>query len=719
MTSPQVIEHRTRVISAKADHWASLAATRVWLKVKDIMSGRVVTIEPTATSGDAARKMAEHGISCLVVLDGDEIKGILTDRDFLRLMGDQDSPSSKRTVAECMTTPVQCATPDQTIVEAGRITRSRGIRRLPVTDGGKLVGIITETDLTRAMVGSQTIQKAGEVMSANVATVPTDATVATAATVMSTRRISCVVVMEAGQPKGILTERDVIKKVTALELDPKTVPVTEIMTRDLLSVHPGTSVFCAGRMMDQMRIHRLLVTDDDRLVGIITQTDIFRAAQMRLQAEEEKGLELLDHSKTSVYMLDADGRTIYLNPAFMELLELDDPAEFIDRPFLPDRFWLDPRQRTSFMAQIQEGNVQVDDLQLRTAKGNPLYVCVVSAFLRDVHGRISGTQGSIHDVTAKTLAEQATVLACQRLEKANHELKQMQSQIIQSEKLASIGQLAAGVAHEMNTPIGFVAGNFEALHKYISCLTKMVAEYDELAAAVESAGVPSLQEKLGLSRKTRQVMKIDFILKDVESLFDESKEGIDRVTTIVRNLRDFSRADRAEKFEDYDINRGIDATLIVARNEIKYDAHVVQDLGPVPPIPCHAGQINQVLLNILVNAAQSIRSQGRAEGDKGTITVRTYATEQHVVCQITDDGPGITPENLKRMFEPFFTTKPAGKGTGLGLSVSYDIVVNKHGGQLLVESEPGQKTTFTIQLPKTREPAPKPNPVLVETPSNG
>jgi two-component system, NtrC family, sensor kinase len=603
-------------------------------------------------------------------------------------------------------------------VEAGRITRSRGFRRLPVTEGGRLVGIITETDLTRAMVGSQTLQEAREVMSKDVTTVSADATVAEAATVMSGRHISCVVVMEGGQPKGILTERDVIRKVTALELDPGTVPVIRVMTADLISVAPDTSIFCVGRMMDQMRIHRLLVMDGGRLAGILTQTDIFRAAQMRLQAEEEKGLELLDGSKTSVYMLDADGRTIYLNPAFIELLELEDPKEFIDQPFLPDRFWMDPRQRAAFMAQIREGNVQAEDLRLKTARGNPLYVCVVSTFLRDVHGRISGTQGSFQDVTAKTLAEEATLLACERLEKANSDLKQMHSQIIQSEKLASIGQLAAGVAHEMNTPIGFVAGNFDALRKYISCLSKMVVEYDALAGQVESVDHPSLREKLDQLRTMRQALKIEFILKDVESLFDESKEGIERVTTIVRNLRDFSRVDHAEAFDDYDINKGIEATLIVARNEIKYDAHVVEDLGPVPAIPCHAGQINQVLLNILVNAAQAIRSQARQESEKGTITLRTHATEQHVVCEITDDGPGITPENLKRMFEPFFTTKPVGKGTGLGLSVSYDIVVNKHGGLLRVDSTPGERTTFTIQLPKTRSAASKTDSLFMETPSH-
>jgi len=719
MSKSQVIEHRSRAISTKADHWASLAATRLSLKVKDVMNGQVVTIEPQATLGAAALRMAEHGISCIVAVEGGAIKGMLTDRDFLKQIADTHGPLYQRTVADCMSSRVECASPDQTIVEASRIMHNLGIRRLPVLDRGRLVGIVTETDLTRALTSCHALQDVGQVMSKDVATVPADATVVSAAEVMSARRISSVVVVESGRPKGILTERDVLKKVTAPQRDPAAVPVAEVMTSPLVSVAQDYSVFCAGRMMDQMHIHRLVVMDQDRLVGILTQTDIFRAAQMRLQAEEEKGLELLDSSRASVYMLDAEGRTIYMNPAFMELLELDEPAEFIDQPFMPDRFWFNPLGRTSFMARFSHGNVQMDELRLKTAKGNPLYVSVVSTFLRDVHGRISGTHGTFQDITAKTLAEQSSTLAYQRLERANRELKQMQSQVLQNEKLASIGQLAAGVAHELNTPVGFVSGNFEALQKYVHCLRRFVVQYDKLAAMIDQPGDPEVRAQLAQIQGIRETMKIDFILEDIQSLFDESREGIERVTTIVRNLRDFSRSDAGDKWDDYNLNAGIEATLIVARNEIKYDADVVRDLGEVPAIPCHAGQINQVLLNVLVNAAQAIRSQGRPEKEKGTITVRTYATDEHVVCQISDNGPGIAPENMQRMFEPFFTTKPAGKGTGLGLSVSHDIVVNKHEGQLLVESSPGQGTTFTIKLPKTRQPAPKPNSPLVEAQSNG
>jgi signal transduction histidine kinase len=180
-------------------------------------------------------------------------------------------------------------------------------------------------------------------------------------------------------------------------------------------------------------------------------------------------------------------------------------------------------------------------------------------------------------------------------------------------------------------------------------------------------------------------------------LFEESKEGLTRVTKIIQNLRDFSRIDQAEAFDEYDINQGIEVTLTVARNAIKYHADVVTEFADVPHIPCNASQINQVFLNILVNAAQAIESQRRETN--GSIRIRTYSDDTHVICKIIDDGPGIPADIIEKVFDPFFTTKPAGKGTGLGLSVSYDIIVRKHKGELLVSSVGGKGTEFTIKLP--------------------
>jgi two-component system, NtrC family, sensor kinase len=307
------------------------------------------------------------------------------------------------------------------------------------------------------------------------------------------------------------------------------------------------------------------------------------------------------------------------------------------------------------------------------------------------------------DITERRQAELIIRKANEELERANRELKEMQAQVVQSEKLASIGQLAAGVAHEMNTPVGFVASNFQTLQNYMNKLLDLLQRYEVLGEAVEDGLRERRLEMLAQIKQARKDLKIDFLLHDIGTLFDESKEGLSRVTKVIQNLKDFSRIDQAQAFAEYDLNAGIEATLTVARNEIKYDADVKTELSSLPEICCNSGQINQVLLNILLNAVQAIKSQKRT--DRGTLTLRTYATADDVVCEISDDGPGIPPEILHKIFDPFFTTKPVGQGTGLGLSVSYDIIVTKHHGQILVDSKVGKGTTFTLRLPIAPEPS--------------
>jgi signal transduction histidine kinase len=287
--------------------------------------------------------------------------------------------------------------------------------------------------------------------------------------------------------------------------------------------------------------------------------------------------------------------------------------------------------------------------------------------------------------------------AFEQLEKANKQIRTAQSQIIQNEKMASIGQLAAGVAHEMNNPIGFVVCNFETLDKYIQKIKTLLHQYEQLAETVQGAAEPRLLDEVLQIKNLRSQLKIDFVMEDLKALFDESQEGLSRVTAIIRNLRDFSRVDQIGEVAEYDLNQGLKSTLTVCQNEIKYACEIKTEFNEIPRIYCNPGQVNQVFLNILVNAAQAIASQNRSE--KGHIVIQTSSDAEWISCQIQDDGPGIPQENLKKVFDPFFTTKPVGKGTGLGLSISYDIIVNKHKGQLSVNSTLGQGTTFVIKLP--------------------
>jgi PAS domain S-box-containing protein len=341
--------------------------------------------------------------------------------------------------------------------------------------------------------------------------------------------------------------------------------------------------------------------------------------------------------------------------------------------------------------------------------GQEFFVHTIKTPVKNDQGNIIGLLGIFRDITHRKKTEEelrksekAAKTAYEQLEKANNELKTMHSQMLQSEKLAAIGQLAAGVAHEMNTPVGFVASNFQTLESYVNKFKKLLEMYDELAKAIETSEKTELLNNAETITKLRDTMKMDFILGDLHELFNDSKEGLERVTNIIQNLRDFSRIDQTDSYGDYNINDSINTTLAVARNTIKYDAEVKTELSEIPVVFCNASQINQVVLNIILNAVQAIKTQEK--GEKGVITIRTCSTEDEVICEIADNGPGIPAEIIPKIFDPFFTTKPAGKGTGLGLSISYDIIVNKHKGKILVDSTIGKGAKFTIMLPiKTKK----------------
>jgi signal transduction histidine kinase len=266
----------------------------------------------------------------------------------------------------------------------------------------------------------------------------------------------------------------------------------------------------------------------------------------------------------------------------------------------------------------------------------------------------------------------------------NARLKEAQNQLLQSEKMASIGQLAAGVAHEINNPIGFVYSNLSSLDNYLRDIFALLQAYE----ALEQGPGP---EPLALVHRLKERIDLPYLRQDILALMGESREGITRVKKIVQDLKDFSHQGGGEEWTWAHLHDGLDSTLNIVNNEIKYKANVVKEYGELPEIQCLPSQLNQVFMNMLVNAAHAIEQTG-------TITVRTGAATGEVWVEIADTGCGIAPENLKRIFDLFFTTKPVGKGTGLGLALSYGIV-QKHGGRIEVDSAPGRGSTFRVWLP--------------------
>ena len=348
-----------------------------------------------------------------------------------------------------------------------------------------------------------------------------------------------------------------------------------------------------------------------------------------------------------------------------------------------------------------------------------------AAPLRDASGKLVGAIETLQDITDRKQAETA-LLASQeelkmlysqrtteladahlalkedlaRLERTevellsrnaelsdvNEKLAMAHEHLVQSEKLASIGQLAAGVAHEINNPIGYIFSNFGSLENYLTNLFDMLAAYEREEVSVT---LPAARERLQ-ALKTK--IDLEFLKEDIPVLMRESKEGIVRVRKIVQDLKDFSHVDAGQEWVWANLIQGIDSTLNVVNNEIKYKADVVRDYGDMPDIECLPSQINQVVMNLVVNAAHAIGSE------RGTITIRTGVDGDDVWFEVADNGSGIPKDILSRIFDPFFTTKPVGKGTGLGLSLSYGIV-QKHHGRLEVTSEVGKGTCFRVTLP--------------------
>lgn len=279
------------------------------------------------------------------------------------------------------------------------------------------------------------------------------------------------------------------------------------------------------------------------------------------------------------------------------------------------------------------------------------------------------------------------------LKEKNRELLELQAFLVQKEKLASIGQLSAGIAHELNNPIAFISGNFSALKEYSSILI------DFLNNIVHCLMEPVVKEE----KKQKLINyynenQLEFILGDINNLFLESEDGLARVTNIIKSLKDFSKVDSNGEKSEYSFNQGIESTLTILKNEYKTVANIELNLEKnLPYVRAIGGEINEVLLNLIINAVYAIQS--KFYNEMGLITITTYSDHKSVYCKIRDNGIGIKEEIIHKIFDPFFTTKPVGKGTGLGLNISYNIIEKKHQGKLLVSSKENEYTEFEIILP--------------------
>jgi two-component system, NtrC family, sensor kinase len=274
--------------------------------------------------------------------------------------------------------------------------------------------------------------------------------------------------------------------------------------------------------------------------------------------------------------------------------------------------------------------------------------------------------------------------------------KKLEFELMQAQKLESVGRLAAGVAHEINTPVQFVADNVQFLRTVLTDISGVIHAYRELQQAVQSAG--DVAGAAQLAAEAEKTADLDYIMENAPLAIGSSIEGIERIATIVRSMKEFAYPDNSQKTLA-DLNQAIRSTLVVAHNEYKYVAELATQFDDLPAIPCYLGEINQVVLNLLVNASHAISDVVKDSGKLGKLTVRTRLAGEEVEISIGDTGTGIPESARDKVFDPFFTTKEVGKGTGQGLAIAHSVVVKKHGGTLRFETECNKGTTFIISLP--------------------
>jgi two-component system NtrC family sensor kinase len=438
-----------------------------------------------------------------------------------------------------------------------------------------------------------------------------------------------------------------------------------------------------------------LLQESKNKMANLEETVMLRTAQ--IVHEQEKFKDIFENSPEGIFQISADGRVLTANPALARIYGYVSPKELLEHVTdFQNQLYVDPHRRLEFARRLETDRiVRGYESEIKCKDGARKWISETACKITKLDGSILHYQGFAIDITAQRNAEKERDL--------------MEAHLRQAQKLEAVGQLAAGIAHEINTPIQYIGDNIRFIEDSFAGLGQLLRDFQQLAAAVQTGSVtPALMATVESSARTAD---ITYLSQEIPLAVEQSLEGLARVTNIVRAMKEFSHPGTHEKIE-VDLNRAIEATVTVARNEWKYVADMEMDLAPdLPKVRCHPSEFNQVILNLIVNAAHAIGDVvQKAQGSKGVIKIRTRPDGSWVEITISDTGTGI-PESIRhRVFDPFFTTKEVGKGTGQGLAIARSVIADKHGGILTFESETGRGTTFHIRLPtgECAEPGKKP-----------
>lgn len=466
------------------------------------------------------------------------------------------------------------------------------------------------------------------------------------------------------------------------------------------------------RAKDDLK-ERLLTQGRDELSRLGTEINQMLArlqeSQLQLSQSEERYRLVVNNVQEVIFQTDSSGRWTFLNPAWTEITGFS-VEESLGKPCCTFIHPEDQGYHNEHFRQLMEGKIQNTRYELRFQTNDGCYRIfeLHSRLVVGYYREIAGIGGTLNDITERKLAEAREREKAQELERTLLELTQTQSQLIQSEKMSSLGQLVAGVAHEINNPISFVYGNITHASGSIQDLLDLINCYQQHYPNPSAEILEKMED-----------IDYNFVVTDLPKLLASITIGTERIRDIVQSLRNFSRLNESE-IKIVDIHEGIESTLLILRHQLKAkneysEIEVIKEYGKLPEVECYPGHLNQVLMNLLANAIDAleerrvhkfrdhsqasplIRIHTEVKQDPSSFSDKSDVS--HVLIHITDNGMGMTEEVRCHLFDPFFTTKPIGKGTGLGLSISYKIIVEKHKGQVLIKSELGQGSEFIIELP--------------------